>query len=369
MLFFRLSLRSHSCMTWGMRPVFRRLLITPLVVLCLVNFASAQEWARKMFAVSTHDFGTVARGAESEFVFELQNLYKESIHIASVRASCGCVTPSIVKDTLNTWEKGGIHAKFNTRTFLGQRAATITVTIDRPYYAEVQLNIKGYIRGDVVFDPGKVEFNSVDQGSAAEQLVRISYAGRPDWQIVDVRSANTNLEVAIDQQRREAGRVDYQLRVKLKESAPAGFFTDEMVLVTNDGRLQQVPIKVEGNITPAVSVSPASLFLGVVSTGETVTKQLVVRGKQPFKIMDVKCADTSFHFEAGEEAKALHVIPVTFTANAASGKVAETIEIVTDLGNGQTASCLATVTIKEPTVKEAATDAPNSSNPATDDAL
>lgn len=326
--------------------MFRRIISAPLLMLLLVSGASAQEWARKMFSETTHDFGTVARGADSEFVFELQNLYKEPIHIASVRASCGCVTPSIVKENLKTWEKGGILAHFNTRTFLGQRAATITVVIDQPFYAEVQLNIKGYIRGDVVFDPGKVEFTSVDQGAKAEQLVRVNYAGRSDWKIVDVRSANEHLEVSIDQQRREAGRVNYQLRVRLKESAPAGYFTDEMVLVTNDGRLQQIPIKVEGNVTPAISVSPASLFLGVVEPGQTVTKQLVVKGKNPFRIKSVTCKDGCFEFQPSDEAKTLHLIPVTFTA-ASAGKVAEEILIETDMGDGHTATCLAMVTVKD----------------------
>ena len=70
--------------------------------------ASAQQWAYKMFGETTsHDFGTVARAAKSDYVFEMQNIYKETIHISGVRASCGCATPRIVKPTLETWEKGG----------------------------------------------------------------------------------------------------------------------------------------------------------------------------------------------------------------------------------------------------------------------
>ena len=85
------------------------------------------------------------------------------VHISGVRASCGCTTPSISKDTLKTWETGAIIAKFNTDSFLGKKSATLTVTIDKPFYAEVQLNVAGYIRSDIVFNPGAVRLEPRDE--------------------------------------------------------------------------------------------------------------------------------------------------------------------------------------------------------------
>ncbi len=108
-----------------------------------------QEWARKMFKVTEHDFGTCARNARAEYEFVFENLYMEDVHVAGVRTSCGCTTPSVVNPTLKTYEKGAILAHFNTDHFLGQRGATLTVTIDKPFYAEVQLHVSGYIRSDV----------------------------------------------------------------------------------------------------------------------------------------------------------------------------------------------------------------------------
>ena len=137
---------------------------------------SAQEWATKMFKTMSHDFGSVARGAEAEFSFEFENLYEEDLHVASVRSSCGCTTPTITKRDLKTFEKAQIVAKYNTRSFTGQKGATVTVVFDKPYYAEVQLSIEGYIRSDVVFDPGEVNFGEVDQFTAAERKLTVNYA-------------------------------------------------------------------------------------------------------------------------------------------------------------------------------------------------
>ncbi len=51
--------------------------------------AQAQDWARDMFDHTSHDFGTVARGAKVEHRFGVQNIYLEDAHIKSARASCG----------------------------------------------------------------------------------------------------------------------------------------------------------------------------------------------------------------------------------------------------------------------------------------
>lgn len=317
------------------------------LILLVASQAPAQQWARDLFKVHSHDFGTVARGSKTVYEFEMENIYEEDIHIASVRASCGCTIPSIKKDTLKTWEKGAIIAEFNTRAFLGQRSATVTVVIDKPFYAEVQLNVKGYIRSDVVFNPGTVNFGEVDSGSPAEKRISLSYAGRDTWKILDVRSANPNLEVELYEKGRGGGRVNYDMLVRLKDGAPEGYLEDQLTLVTNDARLKNISVAVEGRIAAPLSVSPGSLFLGVLEPGQKVTKQLVVKARQPFKVLAVKCEDNCFEFKTNTEAKKVHLIPVTFTAGNTPGKLVQTIQIETDLPKSNLASLTATATIKE----------------------
>ena len=117
--------------------MFRKIILASVLVLLAASVGHSKEWAQKMFKITRHDFGHVARDAKTEFRFEITNLYEEDVHIADVRTSCGCTTPSIVNNTLKTWEKGAILATFNTHSFTGQRGATLTVTIDKPYFAEV----------------------------------------------------------------------------------------------------------------------------------------------------------------------------------------------------------------------------------------
>jgi hypothetical protein len=308
--------------------------------------ASGKEWALKMFKETTHDFGHVARGAKTEFAFELQNTYEEDVHIAEVRSSCGCTTATVSKTTLKTWEKGTVVAAFNTRSFQGLRNSTITVVIDKPFHAEVQLNVTGYIHSDVDFQPGAISFGDVEQGTAVQQKVAVTFYGRSTWNITDVRSANDDLEVELSDANRQGGRTVYQMTVRLKGDAEPGYINDTLTLVTDDRNLPTVPLTVEGKIVPPLTVSPSALFLGVLAPGQKVTKQLVVRARQPFKIKAVRCDGDLFEFKTNEQSRTVHLVPVTFTASKMPGEIQQVIEIETDLPTGGTTKCLARGSIK-----------------------
>jgi hypothetical protein len=253
----------------------------------------------------------------------------------------------VSKDTLKSWDTSQIVAIYNTKSFLGYKGATVTVALDKPFYAEVQLTVNGYIRSDVLFTPGVVDFGAVEAGGTAEAKIDVAYQGRDSWQISDVRSASKYLEVELQETARGGGRVNYTMTVRLKPGAPAGYLQDQLALVTDDAGGKNLAVPVEGQITSPLSVSPASLFLGVLKPGETVEKRLVVRGSKPFRIVQVKCDDPSFQFEPAEgESKTLHFVTLKFAAGAEAGAIAKAIKIETDLGTGLCAECVATGTIK-----------------------
>ncbi len=307
-------------------------ILTLVTALFLASPSLGQEWARKMFKTTDHDFGTVARGAKAEHEFVFENLYLEDVHVANVYSSCGCTIVSVKNPTVKTYEKGAIVATFNTNSFLGQRGATLTVVFDKPFYAEVQLHDRGFIRSDVVVEPGSVQIGTIDQGAGAEKTVTVNYAGGNQWQIVGVKSNNPNIIAQAFPAAQDFGQVSYALKVNIDKNAPAGYLNDHLMLVANDG--SQIPVLVEGRIQPGITVSPTALFMGVVQPGQKVTKQLVVKSKKPFKVLGVTCDDKSFQFDTSKDtgAKELHLIPVTFMAGSDAGKVVKTIKIKTDQG-------------------------------------
>ncbi len=318
-----------------------------ILLVAWVTSLSGQEWARKMFEKTSYDFGNVARGSQAEFAFQLTNSYVEDVHIASVESNCGCTSSKPSTPTLKTWDQGQILCRLNTRHYTGQKDVTVTVQIDQPYPAEVQLRLKANIRSDVMFQPGLVKFGAVDFGNVAEQTITVDYTGQKDWRIVDVRSANEHFQVELDELLRGRDRVRYQLLVRLTDDAPVGYINDQLSLVTADERQNAITLPVQGRVVSPLTVSPPSLLLGVLEQGEEVTKQLVVRAKKPFRIVRLECKDTCFDLPQVTGSKKLHIVPVKFIADRTPGKVVGRISIETD--NGVTASCIATATIKNKT--------------------
>ena len=328
-LFFGLAVKLHQL---GRASCF---LPKALLLIALMAVpASGQEWAEKMFSVTSHNFGTVAKGSKTEFRFIYRNLYEEDVHVSSVRTSCGCTQPAITKKLIKTHETGEIVAAFNTRTFLGQHGATLTVTFDQPFYAEVQLRVAGNIRGDVAFEPASVNLGNVDLGRGAEQVVRVTHIGSTPWEITDVRSANVNFEVLLSQPQHTGSQSAYDLTLRLKPDAPAGYINDQLILVTNDPRAAQIPMDVEGRVVAEVTVSPQLLALGNVVPGGSVTKNIVVRANRPFCVTGIVCNDGCLSCPAKETPAKVHILPVTFQAGDVGGQVERELTITTDLGDG-----------------------------------
>lgn len=307
-----------------------------LVACCLIpNIVQAQSYSftKDLFSKKSHDFGTVARAAQIEYVFEFTNTTENTIEISSVRTSCNCTTPSIVNKSIKPGEKGGVKCKFNTRSFLGSRRATVTVSFARPYFAEVQLEVKGYVRRDIVVHPPAIDFKNVKEGAGASEKVAIEYAGNDDWKISQVQSSNPDIEVVLKETHRGKGLVGYELACNLKKNAKTGYLnTCQLTLKTNDNRLNEFPISITGKVEEAISISPATIDIADIKKGETISKRIIVRGTEPFQIVSYNSSDKGLELKINEDKKKLHIIPITWQAGEKPGKVKASVEILTDLG-------------------------------------
>jgi hypothetical protein len=82
-----------------------------------------------------------------------------------------------------------------------------------------------------------------------------------------------------------------------------------------------------------------------VTTGQQVPRKIIVRGKKPFKIVEMKSDADCFEFKTDDKASDRHVVEVLFAPTQDPGKVKETIHIVTDLGDTYDATLTAYATI------------------------
>ena len=263
-----------------------------------------------------------------------------------MRASCGCTTPIVESNTIAPNETSYIRARFNTDTFKGKRGANLTVVIDRPVYTEVRLRVDGYIRSDMVFHPGAVEFESVSASKAVTKKVKVLYAGRKNWQIMNIESPREWLRADFKETNRARGRINYEVAVTIQDNAPTGFFQDELVVLTNDSEMPRVPLRVSGEVSAPLRISPGVIALGTIKPGEAATGKIVVLGQEPFVIESLAAEGWDINVPLSSEARKTHILQPMFTATSdAQGPRKSTLTIKASGDSGVSATALITAEV------------------------
>jgi hypothetical protein len=319
----------------------RTLVLAVVVGLGAASASPAQNdnWANKLFTFKSgpqalyHDFGNVPFGSMLHHNFPIYNPWAVPIEITEVRVSCGCVTARITKNVLQPRETAFLEANMDTLRFKHPEARTVSihVSVGPQYISTATLQVSANARGDVVLQPGQASFGVVAGGQTPTRIVDVDYAGLLDWRITEVIKNDAPVEVVPEEAYRQPGKVGYHLKVTLKPDAPAGPLTKELLLKTNDPASPLVPVLVEANIQAALMVTPSTLNLGTVKVGDTVTKKVIVRGIQPFKIMGLDNLGDAFTVdEVPANPQAQQILTVKYQAKA-PGDLHEQLKIRTDL--------------------------------------
>jgi hypothetical protein len=282
-----------------------------------------------MFEKREHDFGTVAKGADARYRVQIKNLYKQSVHIASVTTTCGCTAAKPSKDTLASLETAFIEVVMDTRKFSHQKDSSVTVVIDQPLHAEVRIPIHAYIRTDVVLTPGGAEFPPVTQGEDKEMKIDVAYAGRGNWKIKDVISKNPNISAKVVETRRDSSNVNYSLRVTVKGTAPLGDLRDQLTLVTDDAGSPNIPVLVSAKIQSEFVVNPDIVTFGNLTPGQQKKVTVIIHSNKQFAIEKIESEKTSGTFEVQlpKDAKKTHAFALIFNAPNEPGAVDELISV------------------------------------------
>jgi hypothetical protein len=328
----------------------RKLVFALAVVVASAGSASAQTaaWADKLFPTRTHDFGSVARGTLLKHSFTLKNIYAVPLKITEVRPSCGCVTWTMSTMELKPQQTATLDITMDARKFGGSKNVKIYVTVGPEYISTATLEVSAFARGDVVVNPGEVNFGIVMQGQQATQRVDVEYAGLIDFRLKEVvKPSDAPFQVTVEESYRkpgvgnQPGRVGYSIVAKLHPDAPSGPFKHDLVLKTNDPQSETLIVTVEGNVQSTLSVAPSSLNLGTLKVGEERTFKVQVRGNRPFRVTEAKGDQPGVGVDLPAAAAQFHTLTLRFQPTAV-GDFRRVITIVTDLEKN--ASTTVTVT-------------------------
>ena len=296
-----------------------------------------EEWAREMIDKDqlSINYKSVAKGQDVSFKIRVRNKYKEDMQITSLATSCGCISwdenrggtllPAPI--VIPSGKEQVITLRLDTIRHQGEqknKRATITFlnTAVNPLQGRgtATVLVEGYIRSDVVLEPGSVNFGSVDPEKGAEQRISVNYAGRPDWKLVSAKCSSPHLTTDFVEKSRVVGpitSVRYELIVKLKESAPVGQLRDQLILVTDDANNPQIPVQVDARVESDIIVTDANF--GTLTPGKPKSIKVIVRyTKLPVKAFKIEKFertrdDSSIKIEKSADFKPLHAFTLTFT--------------------------------------------------------
>jgi hypothetical protein len=232
--------------------------------LCLAAPVGAGSWANSMFQELSVDFGAVPRGPTLSHPFRLTNNTGRTVHIASVRVSCGCVRASALDTVLAPGQSTAIEASMDTGRFLGSKGVTIFVSFDQPYRDEVRLWVQANSRDDLLLTPAGFALGQVKRGSVPSASVTVTFAGNGQWQITDIERASNYIRTSVKEVRRDVSEVSYQVTASVRADTPVGKWYTDLWIKTNNPAVPAVRLPLTVEIDSALGIGPETIKLGQV---------------------------------------------------------------------------------------------------------
>ncbi len=297
--------------------------------------AQGLDWVASALPERAYDFGTVARGSQIRHAFPLINRSDQEIRIADWRTKCGCTDVRVGAKVIPPGTQTTIEATIDTTKFLGYKPSGLTLIFDRPAFVEIDLNLTCFIRGDIVMNPGQMDFGIVRRSDKMPPAsLTLTYAGgRSDWEVTKMKTQSSKVKAELRELSRTAdGQINYTLTATLQPGVSNGYFKDEITLLTNDQSSPSIPISVVANIQSAVAVTPSIINFGGLRPGQSVSKTIVVRSKEPFSITRLSPSQEDLQPAEDERGpRAAHQLKLTFKAPEQTGPYHATLTIETDI--------------------------------------
>src|SRR6056297_2144130 len=132
-----------------------------LAVFTVAGTALGDQFIDAMIDTEKVDFGVIATGSEVQKFVEIRNVHQVPIQISEVKTSCACARATIDQYTIQPGDKAVITVQMNTRNFRQRKDSNVIIRFGSPRSIEHRIPVTAYIRTDVVFNPGSVQFSEV----------------------------------------------------------------------------------------------------------------------------------------------------------------------------------------------------------------
>ena len=221
------------------------------------------------------NLGVVELGKRIE-TFEISNSGGSDLTIKSLRKSCGCVQVELSRTTIPPGQSSRLQLTISPRQ-PEQRAASITIESNDPIESSSRVVVEWTARGAIHADREKLDFGVVRPGVPTTLTLNIEKDAKKVSALCQTIVKPTPKGVFKAQLKGETSTPD-----KRVETRDITFQSDE-TLTESSGRLflsfagedhGDILIPVSWQLRKAVQATPGSLFLGVGTPGDKLSKSI-----------------------------------------------------------------------------------------------
>jgi hypothetical protein len=305
-----------------------------------------RPWANKLFlndiqanpaqeapAVVEHDFGTVPYGTLLRKTFTFTNIYDVPLQVIDIRGDDSILKAFPPDKVLGPNEQAEFTVTMNAAAFKGAATKKLLVSVGPKHYSTAELVFKATSREDITLAPGSADFGIVQEGDKSTKAVTIRYTGKEkEWKLApEVTTKHPWLSVEVIEAARGFLSVDYTIKVNLKDSAPAGAFSETVYLTTNDPTAKLLPVTLHGTILPPVSATPGRVVFDALPTGGSAQSKVLVRTKAACNLTGIGDAKAGISVETFPGQRDMHVVTIKYTAPAMAWAGPLAVKLVSDL--------------------------------------
>jgi hypothetical protein len=325
--------------------------LTTLLLVCLVGspaFAGAPDY----FTEKEKDFGVTALGSVHKHFFAIKNTTKEVINMGTPRIQCGCVAVELIKGQLQPGETTYLMAVMSTAKIPSHqiglpKSVTVSVPFHNPVFEEVVLKVSVLARPDMIWSVVEgVTFGKVAKGKEATNTLKVTLYNSSAWEIEGIESSGVYVKSEAKLISRTPTEVNYEIVTTLKDNCPPGNWMSELTVKSkNAPGIEKMRVPVTVNVISALSVSPESVKLGALPTGDSKTIDVTINGLQPFKVLEVKSGDDNVSVKPiTDGARIQHMLKVDVKGN---DNLTRDVQILTDSKEMPTVVLPVTYTVKK----------------------
>jgi hypothetical protein len=238
-------------------------LLMASTVLAGVDFSSAQTNRSSApnirFAETTFDFGKVTSGAVVKHDFLFTNAGNAALVIKEVRSGCGCTTAADWDRTLEAGKTGRIPVQFNSRSFNGTIAKSVSVLCNDPAQPSLVLSMKGMVWNPVQVTPATAVFNLTSELETNEsRVVRIVSHLDDPIELFDLNCTNRSFDVQLKTVR--LGK-EFELRIRTVPPIALVPVTAPITLRTSSPQVPMIQVNAYLMLQEPVVVRPLKVML------------------------------------------------------------------------------------------------------------